>query len=82
MRERVVDQRRPQQREQGIRRELETFRIRARDQRRRDDGEHHLISEEQHVRDTVTLAGYQRHVPHERERQAADDAAMVRPERE
>jgi hypothetical protein len=73
----IVDQGRPQQREQRIGRELEALGVGARDERRRDDGEHHLIGEEQHVRNGVALPWRQIHTAHEREGQTADEPAVI-----
>ena len=78
--QRIIDERRPQQGEENIGRKLEALGKRARDQRRRDDGEHHLIGHEQQVRHRHARSRLQANAAQERERQPADDPALVRPE--
>ena len=51
VRDRVVDERRPEQDERDVRRELHALGERARDERRRDDREHHLERDERERRD-------------------------------
>ena len=60
VRNRVIDQRRPQEGENDERRELDPLRERAGDERRRDDGEHHLEDHEELVGNGGRVVGVRR----------------------
>jgi hypothetical protein len=81
VRDRVVDQRGPRQGEQHVRRELHALGVGARDQRRRDDGEHALEHHEEDVRDGPPRTVHADAVE-EGEVHAADQAAVGLTERQ
>src|SRR5712664_1240780 len=80
----VIDQRRPRQHEHDERRELFPLREGTRDERRRDDGEHHLEKHEGLVRDGggVRRVGLGSHPAQPYPLEAADDAPLVGAERQ
>ena len=82
--ERVVDEGRPEHGEQQEGRELHALGEGAGDQRRRDDGEHHLEQHEHLMRDRlrVRVEGLDADAAQADPVEAADDAALVRAEGE
>ena len=79
MSHRVVDEGRPEEREDEERAELHALGERADDEGRRDDREHHLEEHEQQVRDggRVVGVGLDAHAVEAGPAQAADEAAVV-----